>query len=346
MVSSAVMKTSELDYFLPEALIAQHPPDRRDASRLLVLDRAAQTFTEDEFQNIALYLKRGDCLTLNDTRVIRARLQGAKPSGGRVEIFLLHELEPGAWAALVRPSRRVKPGTVVQVTETAEAVVQEELPGGRRRVVFDDPHVLTLLEASGEVPLPPYIQREASEARDAERYQTLYARQPGAVAAPTAGLHFTESVFKSMRVAGVRSTMLTLHVGYGTFKPVQVDDLEAHRVEPEEFSFSEETAGLLNETRASGDRIVSVGTTSARVLETQCRGGIFHAGTGTTDRYIYPPYEFGAVDALLTNFHLPRSSLLALVCAFAGTAFTLSAYAHAIEEGFRFYSYGDAMLIV
>jgi S-adenosylmethionine:tRNA ribosyltransferase-isomerase len=340
------MKTSELDYHLPEALIAQYPADRRDASRLLVLDRAAQTITEDRFQNLALYLERGDCLTLNDTRVIRARLHGAKPSGGRVEIFLLHELEPGTWEALVRPSRRVKPETVVCIAETVEATVQEELPGGRRRVVFDDPDVLTLLEASGEVPLPPYIQREASEAQDAERYQTVYARQPGAVAAPTAGLHFTDTVFKSIEAAGVRRTALTLHVGYGTFKPVQVDALEAHRVEPEEFSFSEETAGMLNETRASGGRIVAVGTTSTRVLETQFRDGFFYGGTGTTDRYIYPPYEFEAVDALLTNFHLPRSSLLALVCAFAGTGFALRAYAHAIEAEFRFCSYGVAMLIV
>ena len=224
--------------------------------------------------------------------------------------------------------------------------MHETLPGGRRRVAFNDPDVLALLEASGEVPLPPYIQREAAEAQDAARYQTVYARQPGAVAAPTAGLHFTDAVFKSLAAAGVRRAELTLHVGYGTFKPVLAEDLEAHRVEPEDFALSEETAGLLNETRAAGGRIVAVGTTSTRVLETQYRDGAFHSGTGTTDRYIYPPYTFGAVDALLTNFHLPRSSLLALVCAFAGTEFTLRAYAHAIEEGFRFYSYGDAMLIV
>lgn len=340
------MKTSALDYALPEALIAQYPADRRDASRLLVLDRAAESITEDTFRNLGAYLLRGDCLALNDTRVIRARLHGVKPSGGRVEIFLLHELSPGTWEALVRPSKRVKPGTVVRIAETVEATVHEELPGGRRRVAFNDPDVLALLEASGEVPLPPYIQRESPDVQDAERYQTVYARQPGAVAAPTAGLHFTDAVFESLEAAGVRRAALTLHVGYGTFKPVQVDELDAHRVEPEEFAVSEETATLLNDTRAAGNRVVAVGTTSTRVLETQYRDGAFHAGTGTTDRYIYPPYTFGAVDALLTNFHLPRSSLLALVCAFAGTEFTLRAYAHAIEKGFRFYSYGDAMLIV
>ena len=340
------MKTSALDYALPEALIAQHPADRRDTSRLLVLDRAAQTITEDTFKSLSTYLTHGDCLAVNDTRVIRARLHGVKPSGGRVEIFLLHELSPGVWEALVRPSKRVKPGTAVRIAETVEATVHEELPRGRRRVAFNDPDVLALLEASGEVPLPPYIQREASEAQDAARYQTVYARQPGAVAAPTAGLHFTDAVFESLAAAGVRRVELTLHVGYGTFKPVLADNLEAHRVEPEEFLLSEESADLLNETRATGGRIVAVGTTSTRVLETQYKDGTFNADAGTTDHYIYPPYTFDAVDALLTNFHLPRSSLLALVCAFAGTEFALRAYAHAIENEFRFYSYGDAMLIV
>jgi S-adenosylmethionine:tRNA ribosyltransferase-isomerase len=340
------MNTSELDYALPEALIAQHPCSPRDSARMLVLDRATQTFKTDVFRHVAKYLRAGDCMAINNTRVIRARLFGHKPSGGRVEIFLLREEQPGVWVALVRPSSRVKPGTPILLPGGINAHVEDILPDGRRRVRFERPDMIEALERIGEIPLPPYIQRESREAADARRYQTIYAEKPGAVAAPTAGLHFTDRVFHSLDAAGVRRAQVTLHVGYGTFKPITSDTLEAHQVEPEEFELSKETARALNETRKAGGRIAAVGTTVTRVLETRYRTGKFRAGGGVTGKYIYPPYRFQAVDILQTNFHLPRSSLLALVCAFAGTEFILEAYHFAVKEQFRFYSYGDVMLIL
>jgi len=340
------MQTAELDYELPESLIAQHPSPGRDTSRLLVLDRATGQIQEDVFRNLARYLRAGDCLVLNDTRVIRARLRGRKPSGGAVELFLLHEDEPGVWRALVRPSARVRPGTLIQLAGGLEASVGDVLSEGQRRVTFARADVLRLLERAGEVQLPPYIRRATPEAEDLERYQTIYARVAGAVAAPTAGLHFTPQVFAALSAAGVQRAHLTLHVGYGTFKPITAGELAAHTVDPEPFALPPETADALNNARARGGRIVAVGTTSTRVLETQYRDGLFHAGDGVTDRYIYPPYAFGGVDVLQTNFHLPRSSLLALVCAFAGTEFVLEAYRRAVARRFRFYSYGDAMLIL
>lgn len=340
------MRTDELDYSLPEELIAQHPLERRDESRLLVLDRADRSMRCDVFRNVSRYLRSGDCLALNRTRVIRARLRGRKATGGEVEIFLLREEAPGAWEALVRPSARVKPGAEVTLAGGVRATVEDVLPEGRRRVHFDTPNVLDVLQRAGEVPLPPYIHRDHPEPLDDERYQTLYAAAPGAVAAPTAGLHFTPEVFDALEAAGVRRTFLTLHVGYGTFRPIQVERVEDHSLEPEDFDLPEETAATLNRTRAQGGRVVAVGTTCTRVLESQYRDGAYRPGQGRTARYIYPPYTFGAVDALQTNFHLPRSSLLALVCAFAGTDFVLDAYRLAVRERFRFYSYGDVMLIL
>jgi len=346
MLSWRNMKTSELDYALPAELIAQRPCARRDASRLMVLERRAGRITLDVFRNLASHLRRGDCLVMNDTRVIRARLLGRKPTGGRVEVFLLHETAPGEWEALVRPSAKVKPGATVQFTADASATVHERLPGDRRRVVFDRPDVMRVLERAGETPLPPYIRRPHPDANDRQRYQTIYAKTPGAVAAPTAGLHYTDDVFASLDRAGVTRTFLTLHVSYGTFRPIQTEELADHQLEPEEFDLPEETAAQLNKTRAAGGRVVAVGTTCTRVLESQYRDDVYHAGSGQTGHYIYPPYTFRAVDMLQTNFHLPRSSLLALVCAFAGAEFVLEAYRHAIKERFHFYSYGDAMLIL
>ncbi|HNZ16752.1 MAG TPA: tRNA preQ1(34) S-adenosylmethionine ribosyltransferase-isomerase QueA [Candidatus Hydrogenedentes bacterium] len=340
------MNTSELDYSLPEELIAQHPCEQRDESRLLVLDRASRAMTVDVFRSLPQYLRRGDCLVFNDTRVIRARLHGRKPTGGQVEVFLLHETGPGEWDALVRPSSKVKPGTPVKIAAGIEAVVGDRLPGGRRHVSFAQPDVLTVLEQAGEVPLPPYIRRDTPEASDLTRYQTIYANAPGAVAAPTAGLHFTRDVFRRLDECGVDRAFLTLHVGYGTFRPIQAERLEDHTLEPEPFTLTEETAAQLNRSRAAGGRITAVGTTVTRVLETQYQAGAYHPGTGETNRYIYPPYTFRAIDALQTNFHLPRSSLLALVCAFAGVDFVLEAYRFAVRERFRFYSYGDTMLIL
>ncbi len=340
------MKTAEIDYDLPGELIAQHPCERRDASRLLVLNRATGEMGEDEYRNVADYLRPGDCMALNNTRVIRARLHGHKDTGGRVEVFLLREETPGLWIALVRPSAKVKPGTVVRFAGGVSAIAGDVLPDGRRRVRFDPPNVLDILESVGEIPLPPYIRRDTPESGDLTRYQTVFAHRPGAVAAPTAGLHFTDEVFAALDAKGVDRAFLTLHVGYGTFKPVATEVLEEHRVDPEEFHFPEETAEKLNAARAAGGRIVSVGTTCTRVLETQFRQGAFVPGAGTTDKYIHPPYAFQGVDILQTNFHLPKSSLLALVCAFAGTELTLKAYRHAVKERFRFYSYGDVMLIL
>ena len=340
------MKTADLDYELPEDLIAQEPCEPRDMARMMVIDRARGTIDIDVFHNLPAYLDAGDCLVLNDTRVIRARLFGRKRTGGRVEVFLLRESAPGEWEALVRPSAKVKPGTPVQFAEGVEARVADVLPGGRRLVRFNRPDVLPVLETMGVIPLPPYIHRETPDERDAERYQTVYAQAPGAVAAPTAGLHFTPRVFEALEAKGVKQTRLTLHVGYGTFRPIQSDAVADHRLEAEEYEFPEETAELLNATRAQGGRVVAVGTTSTRVLETQAQNSRFQAGHGQTAHYIHPPYEFHGVDVLQTNFHLPRSSLLALVCAFAGRELVFEAYERAVRERFRFYSYGDVMLIL
>lgn len=339
------MHISELDYELPEELVAQRPCERRDASRLLVVERATGAMHLDVYHNVAAYLRTGDCMVLNRTRVVRARLRASRPTGGRAEIFLLHELAPGAWEALVRPSAKIAPGTSLTVGPL-HATVEERIGGGRRRVLFDTPNVLDILEQTGEIPLPPYIRRPHADPTDNERYQTIYANEPGSVAAPTAGLHFTDEVFASLDAKGITRATLTLHVGYGTFSPIRAERVEEHRLEPEPFDLSRETADMLNRTREAGGRIVAVGTTSTRVLETQFWEGRFHPGKGDTAHYIYPPYTFRAVDALQTNFHLPRSSLLALVYAFAGAELMREAYQLAIAERFRFYSYGDVMLIV
>lgn len=340
------MYTSELDYYLPESLIAQWPCEKRDQSRLLVLDRASGTMRTDIYEHVHQYLRSGDCMVLNNTRVIRARLYGRKKTGGRVEVFLLRETAPGRWLSLVRPSAKVRAGTPISFAGGLSAVIASGLGAGKWEVAFDHSDVIAHLEQAGEIPLPPYIKRDKSKASDAQRYQTIFAEKPGAVAAPTAGLHLTEAVFERLERAGVSRHFLTLHVGYGTFKPVTSDTLEAHRVDGEEFVFPDTVAGALNDARARGGRIVAVGTTCARVLETQYRHGAFRAGAGTTQLYIYPPYDFAAVDVLQTNFHLPKSSLLALVCAFAGRDLIMEAYALAVREKFRFYSYGDVMLIL
>lgn len=340
------MNVDDLHYDLPERLIAQQPCAERDQSRLLVVRRDTGTIQEDRFANVHQYLKPGDCLVLNDTRVIRARLHGRKPTGGHVEIFLLHEESPGSWTALVRPSAKVKPGTPVHLAGGVTAVVGAVLPAGRRAVRFSVPDVVATLETIGELPLPPYIHRDDPSDNDLTRYQTVYAEHHGAVAAPTAGLHFTPAVFEALAARGIEKTTVTLHVGYGTFKPITATTLEDHYVDSEEFHVSAAAAATLNSTRAAGGRVIAVGTTATRTLETQYREGQYHAGEGSTDKYIYPPYQFQGVDVLQTNFHLPKSSLLALVFAFAGRELIMEAYQHAIREEFRFYSYGDVMLIL
>jgi S-adenosylmethionine:tRNA ribosyltransferase-isomerase len=346
MVGYAAMLTADLDYALPERLIAQHPAEQRDQSRLLVVDRKTGQFEESVFAALPEHLEQGDCLALNDTRVIRARLHARKDTGGKVEIFLLHERGDGEWEALVRPSARVRPGSSVAIGKTLRASVGDVLPEGSRLVRFSRADVIDILEAEGEIPLPPYINRQGRDSADADRYQTIYAAHSGAVAAPTAGLHFTPELFAQLDDRGIRRAFLTLHVGYGTFKPIQTERVEEHRVDPEEFELPDVSAGLLNETRVSGHRVVAVGTTAVRVLETQYRDGAYRPGHGETRLCIFPPHAFRAVDAMITNFHLPRSSLLALVCAFAGKDLALHAYQYAIEHEFRFYSYGDAMLIL
>ncbi len=340
------MEVSDLDYHLPEPLIAQQPCPERDAARLLVVDRQRGSFEESSFRELPRFLRAGDCVVLNDTQVIRARLHGRKSTGGQVELFLLKEEQPGIWTSLVRPSARVRPGTTVNLAGDISVEVGEVLPEGRRRVHFSRPDVLQVLESIGEIPLPPYIHRDIQEDSDLRRYQTVFAEKPGAVAAPTAGLHYTPALLEQLSAEGIAHTRLTLHVGYGTFKPITAAQLAEHHVEAEEFDFPEATAAQLNATRQAGGKILAVGTTATRVLETQHQDGRFVPGSGVTDTYIYPPYEFKGVDMLQTNFHLPRSSLLALVCAFAGRDLLMDAYHHAIKQEFRFYSYGDTMLIL
>ncbi len=340
------MHVDELDYELPPELIAQHPVEPRDHARLMVVDRARGDITMDVFHRLPRYLHRGDALVFNDTRVIRARLMGHKPTGGAVEIFLLRELGPGAWSALVRPSAKVKDGTAITLAGGHTATVEAALAGGQRRVRFDTPEVLALLEESGQIPLPPYIERDAPDPSDLRQYQTVYADEPGAVAAPTAGLHYTPELLQRLDAEGVHQVMLTLHVGYGTFKPIQTDSVAEHSVDAETYSFPPAAAERLNAVRASGGRIVAVGTTATRVLETQAGPEGFFPGAGNTELYIYPPFTFHGVDVLQTNFHLPRSSLLALVYAFAGRDLVRAAYARAIAERFRFYSYGDTTLLL
>ncbi len=340
------MNTSELDYELPQHLIAQHPCEPRDAARLLVVDRASGSLREDTYRNVARHLRSGDVMALNNTRVIRARLRARKDTGGMIEVFLLRPEGPGQWLALLRPSAKARPGTWLNLAGGNRVRAGEVLEDGRRRVYFEQANVLEMLEAAGEIPLPPYIHRHTPESSDLRQYQTIYAQQAGAVAAPTAGLHFTDAVFQSLDAAGVGRVFLTLHVGYGTFKPISAERLEEHRVDPEEFLLDEAAARQLDETRARGGRVVAVGTTATRVLESRFRDGRYLPGEGLADTYIYPPYIFSGVDALQTNFHLPRSSLLALVSAFAGVELIREAYQYAVRHEFRFYSYGDAMLIL
>jgi len=340
------MLTSTLDFELPERLIAQQPAERRDASRLLVVRRDAGTFEERPFSALGEFLRPGDALVLNDTKVIRARLTAHKATGAKIEIFLLRETSPGAWTALLKPSAKAKPGTRLLLPHGLEAEAGEVLPDGKRVVRFDTPDVIARLEQAGTIPLPPYIRGGAEAPSDAERYQTVFAEKPGAVAAPTAGLHYTPELLAALRAQGVRDTRLTLHVGYGTFKPVTAERLEDHTVDSEYFEFPESAAALLNDTRAAGGRVMAVGTTVTRVLESCVENGRYVPGAGETDIYIYPPYVYQGVDILQTNFHLPQSSLLALAAAFVGTELLLEAYHHAIREEFRFYSYGDTMLIL
>ncbi|MCL4459020.1 MAG: tRNA preQ1(34) S-adenosylmethionine ribosyltransferase-isomerase QueA [Chloroflexi bacterium] len=350
------MKTSDFDYYLPPDRIAQTPVEPRHASRLMVLHRQSQTIERRFFSDIADYLRPGDVLVCNESRVIPARLYGRKDrTGGQVEVLLIAKRGENIWEALVKPGRRVRPGVTLVFTpsdsgqpravEPLTGEVLEQTEGGGRLIRFSGvSDVEAALDALGTVPLPPYIH---TPVLDIERYQTVYARVKGSVAAPTAGLHFTPRLITQLQKKGITFVFVTLHIGLDTFRPVREEELSQHRMHAEFCQVALEATREINRARERGGRIVAVGTTAARVLETAVdKGGIIQPFTGWTDIFIYPGYSFKAIDALLTNFHLPRSTLLMLVSAFAGKGFIDRAYAEAIAKGYRFYSFGDAMLIL
>jgi S-adenosylmethionine:tRNA ribosyltransferase-isomerase len=341
---------SEFDYDLPPELIAQSPAPSRDASRLLLIDRARQTFEDHVFAELPELLRPGDCVVVNNSRVIPARVLARDPGGRAVELLCFEPAAEGRWRALVRPGRRCHAGAELVVDREPRArlrIVGVE-PDGPRVVERLDGTIEDLLGAHGLPPLPPYIKHFAAPTvEDRERYQTVYARPPGSVAAPTAGLHFTQSLLEGLRARGAEVHELTLHVGPGTFQPIKAPEVEAHRLPPERVTIPDGMARAVNTARAEGRRVVAVGTTTTRALETAAGpDGRVHPLDGEAGLYITPGYRFRVVNALLTNFHLPRSSLLVLVAAFAGRELILKAYAHAIGAGYRFYSYGDATLIV
>lgn len=341
------MNTADFDFHLPEELIAQTPLEKRDSSRLLIVDRETGQFSDQHFDNIIDQLEPGDALVMNNTRVLPARLYGNKPeTGGHVELLLLKNTQGDFWEVLAKPAKRLRVGTRVSFGDgRLTATVTEELEHGGRIVRFDYQGIfLEVLESLGEMPLPPYIHEKLE---DRERYQTVYAKENGSAAAPTAGLHFTEELLDKIAAKGVKLVYLTLHVGLGTFRPVSVDNLEEHEMHSEFYSLSEEAAETLRQVKASGHRIVAVGTTSIRTLETigSKFEGQIQADSGWTNIFIKPGYQWKIVDAFSTNFHLPKSTLVMLVSAFAGRQLTLEAYEHAIAERYRFFSFGDAMFI-
>jgi len=345
------MHVSAFDYELPPELIAQEPLPQRDASRMLIVDRAKQSWTDSHFRELPQQLQAGDLLVINNTRVFPARLIGRRePSGSRVEILLVRQLEPDLWEALIKPGRRLREGDEVsfdQAQLTAQIIDQ---PGNELRQLRlqSQKSLNSVLEEFGEMPLPPYISRPAgSSTSDRERYQTLFAKARGAIAAPTAGLHFTPDVVDQIAARGARLAEITLHVGYGTFEPVRVADSEQHQVSAERYEIDNAAAQRINETKAHRGRVIAVGTTTTRALESAVNDqGLLDSIQGSASLTIVPGCKFRVVDALLTNFHLPRSSLLMLVSAFAGHELILDAYRHAVASGYRFYSYGDCMLVI
>lgn len=342
------MLVKDFTYYLPQDLIARHPTEKRDNSRLMLLDRSSGSIAEDTFCNLQAYLRHGDLLVMNDTRVIPARLFGRKPSGGRVEIFLLRRLTgiDEQWECLLRSSKKFREGQEILLESGMTAVVLSRCDSENWLVEFTGEEPFQIwLEREGHIPLPPYLQRDDCHA-DRERYQTVVAREPGAVAAPTAGLHFTRELLARLASNGIETAFLTLHTGLGTFLPVRALHVEEHKIHTERFVIPPDTAEAVNRTKASGGRVIAVGTTSARTLEYSAQqAGQVAAGSGEADIYIYPGYSFKVVDALITNFHLPESTLLMLVSALAGRESVLYAYREAVSRGFRFYSYGDAMFI-
>jgi S-adenosylmethionine:tRNA ribosyltransferase-isomerase len=349
------MKTDELNYYLPAELIAQQPVRVRSESKLLVFNRSSGELTDSTFSRIGDFLVSGDCLVLNDTKVLPARFFGRRSNGGKLEALFLTEHNPGVWEVMLKGVRKIKVGETIYLKDKTkndfcEAEILDKIGEGKCLLkIKTDTDVETILEKIGFPPLPPYIKRSddlEQAAIDKLRYQTVYARHTGAVAAPTAGLHFTNQLIEQLKQAGICFAYITLHIGEGTFKPITAETIKEHKIHQEQFNIDEENAQLINAAKKKGGRIVTVGTTSVRVLETIASGSKIKVATGTTELFIKPGYEFKIVDAMITNFHLPKSTLLALVAAFAGLENILAAYRHAIEQRYRFYSYGDAMLII
>jgi len=345
------MKLHDFSYSLPDELIAQHPREKRDQSRMLFLDRQKGSFLDFSFFQFPDFLCEGDVLVVNDSRVIPARLFGKKPTGGTVEILLLApqrtDRQSELWEVLLRPAKRLREKDIIRLEENGEAKIVQRLSEKKWLVEFITPvNFDGYLERFGKTPLPPYIKRPKNgddDSVDRERYQTVYARKPGSVAAPTAGLHFTENILETLKTRGVSIAAVTLHVGYGTFLPIETEDVERHAMESEYYEISQESSRIINGAK----RVIAVGTTSTRAIESATdTDGCVRPQEGWTRLFIYPGYSFKRVNGLLTNFHLPRSSLFLLVCAFAGTDLTRKAYAHAVEERYLFYSYGDCMLIL
>ncbi len=340
------MKLEEFNYVLPEELIAQHPYDKRDEARLMVLDREKKTIENKVFKDIIEYLNPGDCLVINDTKVIPARLYGKKETGANVEFLLLNQIEGDIWEVMVRPGRKLLPGAKVSFGEgLLEAEILEILEGGNRKVKFKYNGIFNeILDEIGLMPLPPYIKETL---KDKDKYQTVYARDLGSSAAPTAGLHFTEELLEKIRKKGIEIAKVTLHVGIGTFRPVKVENIEEHKMHSEHFYIKQEEAQKINNAKKNGKRVIAVGTTSCRVLESVANeDGYVEATENDTSIFIYPGYKFKCIDALVTNFHLPESTLLMLVSALAGREYILKAYNKAVEDKYKFFSFGDAMIIL
>ncbi len=339
------MKTDDFDYFLPKELIAQTPLKNRSASKMMTLDKETGKYEDKHFTDLVDYLDEGDTLVLNDTKVIPARIIGHKPDTGAViEVLMLKDLGNDVWECLTKPAKRIKEGTIVKFSDelSCECIYVGE-DGIRHYKFIYDGILLEILDKLGDMPLPPYITEKLD---DRDRYQTVYAKNPGSAAAPTAGLHFTKEVLDKIKAKGVNVAYVTLHVGLGTFRPVSVDDVTKHDMHSEYYEMSEEVADLLNKTRDKGNRIIAVGTTSTRVLESVAdETGHFKKASGNTKIFIYPGYKFKGIDALLTNFHLPKSTLIMLISALAGKENVLNAYNHAVEEKYRFFSFGDCMFI-
>ncbi len=340
------MKVTDFDYELPEELIAQVPLTKRDTSRLMVLDRKKNTIEHKIFTDVIDYLNEGDCLVINDTKVIPARLYGKKQTGANVEFLLLKRLEGDIWESIVRPGNKLKQGTVVIFGDgILKAEVLDIMEGGTRKVKFTYDGIFNeILDKIGLMPLPPYIHEELKERN---RYQTIYAKHEGSAAAPTAGLHFTDELLQKIQEKGIVIARVTLHVGIGTFRPVKEENVEDHEMHKEHFYVKEEDVEKINKAKDNGHRVIAVGTTSCRVLETIAdESGHVHSVEADTGIYIYPPYKFKCIDGLITNFHLPKSTLLMLVSALGGREFILRAYKEAVKEKYRFFSFGDAMIII